>query len=74
MRSDNGREHRVQANTIEILKIKCAPYIKKPHIHTIEVQKVVYQGYFKLPGDLDLGEEMLWRKEDTDKFIVDKWE
>ena len=43
----------IVANSIEILKIKCEPFIKDEKITTIEVSEVNDLGFFKLPKEIE---------------------
>lgn len=43
----------IVANSIEILKIKCEPFIKDKKITTIEVSEVNDLGFFKLPKEIE---------------------
>lgn len=41
------------ANSLEVLKSKCEPWINDEKITSIHVMKVEDVGYFKLPKDLE---------------------
>ena len=53
----------IVANSVDVLKIKCEPFIKDKKITTIEVSEVNDLGYFKLPKEIEkvIGKEaILW--------------
>ena len=43
----NGKTHTVEANTIEMLKIKCQPFIENVEVYDIWVVKLEGVGWLK---------------------------
>ena len=41
------------ANSIDVLRVKCDPFIKNERVTTIEISEVKDIGYFKLPKEIE---------------------
>jgi hypothetical protein len=52
----NGRTHTIEANTMEMLKTKCMPFIEDDDVYVIWVCEVQSVGFFKsnFYAELDL--------------------
>jgi len=50
----NGRNHIVDANTIEMLKIKCQPFIEDVNVYDICIIKLEYIGRLKSEFEIKL--------------------
>lgn len=48
----NGKTHIIEANTIEMLKTKCKPFIEDKDVFNIWVYEIKHLGWFK--NDLNL--------------------